>query len=286
MPACYHAQYTLNGVKPVAQSIPATEHSVMTSWVTERAALANMIDKYGGGVYACVMDSYDYHAALTQMLPSLKEAKIKAGGGLILRPDSGDPVEAVMLGVTKADECFGHTVNKKGFKVLNKIGVIQGDGINIQVVQAILKELLSKGYSAENVAFGMGGGLQQKVNRDTMSFATKLSYIHYAETDQKRDIMKKPKTDSGKTSLPGCLQVKRVNGIPTVFPRDADAPIDSDDLLRVVWNKGPVADLKWPTFDECRERIKSEWTKLPLEHDPVSPELHKKIREWTHEVAA
>lgn len=54
----------------------------------------------------------------------------------------------------------------------------------------------------------MGGGLLQKVNRDTMSFATKLSYIEYANGD-KRDVMKLPKTDTGKTSLPGILRVRR-----------------------------------------------------------------------------
>lgn len=32
-------------------------------------------------------------------------------------------------------------------------------------------------YAIQAVAFGMGGGLLQKVNRDTMSFATKLSFI-------------------------------------------------------------------------------------------------------------
>lgn len=50
----------LNNGRPVAQSIPATEHSVMTSWPSEQAAIENMIDKFGSGVFACVMDSYDY----------------------------------------------------------------------------------------------------------------------------------------------------------------------------------------------------------------------------------
>ena len=52
------------------------------------------------------------------------------------------------------------------------------------------------------VAFGMGGGLLQKVNRDTMSFATKLSHIVYAD-GSRRDIMKAPSSDTSKASLPG-----------------------------------------------------------------------------------
>jgi nicotinamide phosphoribosyltransferase len=35
------------------------------------------------------------------------------------------------------------------------------------------------GFAADNVVYGMGGGLLQKVNRDTMSFATKLNHIIY-----------------------------------------------------------------------------------------------------------
>ena len=53
------AQFELNGGEPVGASIPATEHSVMT-WATERAAIENMIDRFGDGLFACVMDSYDY----------------------------------------------------------------------------------------------------------------------------------------------------------------------------------------------------------------------------------
>ena len=53
-------QFELNGGEPVGTSIPATEHSVMTAWHTEKAAIENMIDHFGDGLFACVMDSYDY----------------------------------------------------------------------------------------------------------------------------------------------------------------------------------------------------------------------------------
>ena len=57
---CSLLQFHLNDGEPVAMSIPATEHSVMTAWRTEQQALANMIEQFGTGVFACVMDSYDY----------------------------------------------------------------------------------------------------------------------------------------------------------------------------------------------------------------------------------
>lgn len=95
MSAAYHAQFHLNGGKPVATSIPATEHSVMTAWDTEEEAMLNEIEHFGSNLYACVMDSYDYDNALDVVLPKIKEAKIKKGGTIVLRPDSGDPVEQV-----------------------------------------------------------------------------------------------------------------------------------------------------------------------------------------------
>lgn len=62
------------------------------------------------------------------------------------------------------------------------------------------------GFSSQNVAYGMGGGLLQKVNRDTMQFATKLCHITYADGTV-RDVMKNPKTSKSKQSLPGELAV-------------------------------------------------------------------------------
>jgi nicotinic acid phosphoribosyltransferase len=72
MSAAYYAQFMLNNGKPVGQSIPATEHSVMTSWKTETEAVKNMITHFGDGLFACVMDSYDYSEALTTVLPEVK----------------------------------------------------------------------------------------------------------------------------------------------------------------------------------------------------------------------
>lgn len=86
----------MNYGEPVATSIPATEHSVMTSWPTETKAIQNMIEQFGAGVFACVMDSYDYVHALETVLPSIHKEKLERGGFMVLRPDSGDPAEAVV----------------------------------------------------------------------------------------------------------------------------------------------------------------------------------------------
>lgn len=55
---------------------------------------------------------------------------------------------------------FGTTTNSKGFKMLPKyVRLIQGDGINIVMLESILQHMLQRKWSAENIAFGSGGWL-------------------------------------------------------------------------------------------------------------------------------
>ncbi|KAG2442447.1 hypothetical protein HXX76_002533 [Chlamydomonas incerta] len=277
MSAAFYAQFKLNGGRPVAMSIPATEHSVMTAWPTEAAAINNMIDHFGTGIYACVMDSYDYAKALSEVLPSVSVHKLSKGGYMVLRPDSGDPTEAVLMALAAAEKVFGASRNGKGFKVIPGCGVIQGDGIDLPTMEKIAHAIEAAGFAADNVAYGMGGGLLQKVNRDTMSFATKLNHIIY-EDGRAADIMKQPQTDTGKFSLPGVLAVKRVDGVPTVFPADSGEVAPHENLLRVVYDCGPLAGV-WEDFDIVRARVAAEWTALPKTSDNISASLKEKVRQ-------
>ncbi|KAF6252467.1 Quinolinate phosphoribosyl transferase [Scenedesmus sp. NREL 46B-D3] len=267
MSAAYYAQFHLNGGRPVGMSIPATEHSVMTCWPDERAAIYNMIEHFGTGCFATVMDSYDYGAALEQVVPLVAARKVAAGGFWVLRPDSGDPVEVVLQGLRALDRVFGSDTNSKGYKVIRNAGVIQ-----------ILDAAVAAGFSADNVAFGMGGGLLQRVNRDTMSFATKLNHVVYADGSA-RDVMKHPLTDMGKISLPGVLAVKRVDGVPTVFPADGGEVAPEEDLLQVVYDKGPLpaSQQRFEDFDALRQRAQREWDALPRSADVYSASLQAKI---------
>ena len=70
-----------------------------------------------------------------------------------------------------------------------------------------------------------------QVNRDTMSFATKLNHIVYSD-GRPTDIMKQPQTDTGKFSLPGMLAVKRVDGVPTIFPKDSGEVKPGENMLK------------------------------------------------------
>jgi nicotinamide phosphoribosyltransferase len=177
-------------------------------------------------------------------------------------------------------------VNKKGYKVLRGVGVIQGDGININTLGSIICAVEKAGFSAQNVAYGMGGGLLQKVNRDTMSFAVKLSKIIYDDNVERcfgfnnRDVMKMPKGSSGKRSFPGEFRVIRdpkfCSGIPTVLPFEFDDGSNYHNELEIVYDKGAVRDFS-EDFDTIRKRINQQWKALPLKADVISAELHEKV---------
>lgn len=189
-------------------SIPAAEHSTITSWGRENEAKAyrNMLRNFAkpGSIVAVVSDSYDIFNAVENLWGGeLKQEVIDSGATLVIRPDSGDPVEVVTKVAKLLDSKFGSTINDKGYKVLNVVRIIQGDGINIDTVSAILESLKQNGFSADNVAFGMGGALLQAAQRDDQKFAMKCSAALIG--DEWVDVYKDPITDKGKTSKKGRL---------------------------------------------------------------------------------
>jgi nicotinamide phosphoribosyltransferase len=195
-------------------SIPASEHSTITSWGQENEikAFENMINSYPFGPVACVSDSYDiYRACSDYWGTQLKDKIISRDGFLVVRPDSGDPEEVVVKCLSILADKFGAPVNNKGFRVLDPhVRLIQGDGCTPDSIEKILLKMKTKRFSADNVAFGMGGGLLQKLDRDTQRFAFKCSAI---EIDGNwRDVYKSPVTDSTKNSKSG-----RFSGLKTVF---------------------------------------------------------------------
>lgn len=233
-------------------SIPAAEHSTITSWASEFDAYNNMLDKFPKGLVAVVSDSYDLMNAVHNIWGGqLKQKVANRDGLLVVRPDSGVPADIVLSTVAGLGERFGYTQNQKGYKVLPPyIRVIQGDGITLESIPAILTKLSLNGWSADNVAFGMGGGLLQQVNRDTLRFAMKASAIQV--NGAWRNIMKNPKTDPGKRSKPGRLGVMLENG--NYVTKDINDVPDSKNLLTPVWRNGNL--LRETTFAEIRERAK------------------------------
>jgi nicotinamide phosphoribosyltransferase len=232
-------------------SIPAAEHSTITSWGrdNEVSAYENMVKQFGkpGSILAVVSDSYDIFNAVSKLWgEKLRQQVIDSGATVVIRPDSGDPVEVNRRLVEILGEKFGYTVNAKGYKILNNVRIIQGDGVNPQSIRQILEALTEMGWSADNIAFGMGGALLQQVHRDTQKFAMKASAVQI--NGQWHPIYKDPITDPGKVSKAGRMTLYRnFNG--NYHSGVEDWP---EDCLETVYKNGKL--LSETTFEEVRAR--------------------------------
>lgn len=231
---------TLFGVDCAGISIPAREHSTTIVYKNEDDAYLNSIEQYGTGAYACVMDSSDYKLAVLRVCKQYAEKIKEMGGCFVFRPDSGYMVDNIMYTLDLLAKYFGYTVNSKGFKVLSPhCRIIQGDGIEKpEDIEKVLAMMTRNGYSTENIAFGMGGGLHQRINRDTYKFAMKLSYIEEMDFDtgdvSGRGVSKCPKGSEWKASKSGKRRLVKIGG----------------EFHDIDVNKGHVGELWMKTYYE------------------------------------
>ena len=236
-------------------SIPAAEHSTMTSWGREReeAAYRNMLDAFDGEgrLVAVVSDSYDLDAALQDIWGgALREKVLGRKGTVVIRPDSGDPVETPVRTIGTLWEAFGGTVNTRGYRVLDPhVRVIQGDGMTAATIGQLIDRLIAEGFAIDNIAFGMGAGLLQKVDRDTLRFAMKANAMCDADGVW-HDVFKSPVTDPGKASKAGRQAVVLRDGKMVAARRDDVT--SGEDLMTTVWRNGEM--LVRHTFDDLRAR--------------------------------
>lgn len=237
-------------------SIPAAEHSTIISWgkANEREAYANMLEQFlmPNQVVAVVSDSYDlWHTIDDIWGGELKQRIEQSGGTLVVRPDSGEPIEIVPEAIERLMAKFGYSVNEKGYRVLpDCIRLIQGDGVGEESIKEILMKMKAQQLSADNVAFGMGGALLQKINRDTMRFAMKASAV--CVDGQWRGVYKAPVTDMAKRSKQGRLAViKNARGIlQTIQESELNG---EKNYLDTVFENGEL--LKVFDFEKIRSNV-------------------------------
>lgn len=178
-------------------SVNASEHSVSTTkifTVGEQQMLADWLVEFPKGILSVVSDTFDLWKLITEYLPALKDDIMKRDGKLVIRPDSGDPVDIICglntnskhVGDTKPyiypfyKDCsdsykkeysenqykgviellwdiFGGTINEQGFKVLDPhIGAIYGDSITLDRQLQIYERLAEKGFASTNIVLGVG----------------------------------------------------------------------------------------------------------------------------------
>jgi nicotinamide phosphoribosyltransferase len=214
MPALTRIMDFYNEDEVVGFSIPATEHSTITSWGESRecAAFENVLDTYPEGLVACVSDSYDIERACRDYWgTTLRDKVLARKGTLVVRPDSGPVVETLLKVLTILGEKFGTTTNQQGYKELPpQVRVIQGDGINFESIGEILEAVKTAGFSTGNLAMGMGGALLQGVNRDTQKFAIKCSSVTVNFLE--KDVSKSPVGQADKKSKAGKQKLITTHG--------------------------------------------------------------------------
>jgi len=249
LPVIHGARKYYDAVRNVISGVPATEHSVMCAGTKddEIGTFRNLLNIYKDApVLSIVSDTWDLWKVLIQTLPALKEEILARPGKLVIRPDSGDPVDIICGNVLNAYrtgiagkhksnwsneekgviellwDTFGGTINSQGYKVLDPhIGAIYGDSINDERAVQIIERLKAKGFASTNVVLGIGSFTYQFNTRDTFGFAMKATYIELLECDETaedsselhlktvgREIFKDPITDDGtKKSAKGLLSV-------------------------------------------------------------------------------
>jgi nicotinamide phosphoribosyltransferase len=90
----------------VGKGVPSTEHSVMSSYGRdgEFECYRHLIeDVFPDGPLSIVSDTYDYWNVLTNYLPRLKDSIAKRNGKIVIRGDSGNPVD-IITGELKAED--------------------------------------------------------------------------------------------------------------------------------------------------------------------------------------
>lgn len=238
-------------------SIPATEHSTVTATGEdgELQFMSRLLDQYPTGIVACVSDSYDLMRAVNQYWgKDLRDKVLAREGVLVVRPDSGDPIEIVPEVIEALMVQFGFEYTKNGYKLLNnKVRVIQGDGVDRYSIEKIMEKMIERKLSIGNIAFGMGGGLLQKVNRDNFSYSMKTSAI--SRNGIWHDVFKDPITAKGsKTSKKGKVGVMKNDSNKYVFRRMENIPSGYEALLPV-FRDGEI--LRTTTLEEVRQKTKA-----------------------------
>lgn len=247
--------YENYGCRNVGYSVPALEHSTVTSWGRdfEFDMVMNFIETYKTSpIIAAVADSYDVFNFVDVVTKGEFKQKIESKDYpvLVIRPDSGNPIEVInsLLNIME-ENSVKYTMNDKGYIVFDKYKILWGDGVNPEQISNTVQYVIERGYSSDIMVFGSGGDLMQNVNRDTSKYAIKCSSI--TVNNEPRDVFKDPVTDHGKRSKKGILSLFKRNGEFFTDVRNRSWEDNVIDVMDVVWENGELK--RDQNFSEIRE---------------------------------
>ena len=231
---------------PSDGSISNPDYLAIAEWLN----LRDWLTKFPEGILSVVSDTFNLWKLITFILPRLKDEILARDGKLVIRPDSGDPVDITCgtsgrLGITTKSylstneekgvvellwNIFGGTVNEQGYKCLDShIGAIYGDSINLERQIQIYERLAAKGFAATNIVLGVGSYTYVYITRDNEGFAAKGCWFETKSEGNTQffDIYKDPITDDGtKKSLKGFILVQH----------DGDDYVNIEGVSEEVWD--------------------------------------------------
>lgn len=278
-------------------SVNASEHSVSTTkifTVGEKQMLIDWLKEFPTGILSVVADTFDLWKLITEYLtdPEVKALILARDGKLVIRPDSGDPVDIICGKVLHVDDyynggaywdvkgkditpeikgviellwdIFGGTVNEQGYKVLDShIGMIYGDSINLDRQVEIYSRLEAKGFAATNVVLGIGSFSYVYITRDQAGFAAKGAWFEIEEeflSDPYKEkigynIYKDPVTDDGtKKSLKGLIGVGISEDKTTYYAKEECTwKEEARGVLQTIYEDGKF--FNQTTLKEIREKL-------------------------------
>ena len=242
--------------------------------IAEYATFKELLKTYPTGILSIVSDTFDLWQVCVDYLPRLKEEILARDGKVVIRPDSGDPVDIICGLLPYSSELsaeemrhpsykgviellwdvFGGTINEQGYKVLDShIGAIYGDSITLDRAEQIFKRLESKGFASTNIVLGVGSFTYQFNTRDTFGFAMKATYVEVEGNG--REIFKDPITDDGtKKSATGLLHVTKSNENGYMLVDKVTWDNEKNGELKAIYINGQFENQT--TLTEIRERLK------------------------------
>lgn len=278
----------------VAATVPATEHSVMCAGgkEDELETFRRLIcEVYPSGIVSIVSDTWDFWQVVEDFLPKLKKEIMARDGRVVIRPDSGDPVDIICglrtnphfntrivegryyccyapfdidseyVEVSEGQyygayymlgKTFGWNTTDTGFRYPStKVGLLYGDSITLERQKQIYLRLEGASMAACNLVLGVGSFTYQFKSRDSLGFAVKATACKI--NGELKEIFKQPKTDDGtKNSLKGLIAIYEENGTYVAKDCVSEAEEMAGALEPVFVNGSLVKDY---SLSEIRERI-------------------------------
>jgi nicotinamide phosphoribosyltransferase len=199
---------------PCEGSVENPDYLAIAEWLN----LRGWLKKFPKGILSVVSDTFDLWKLITYILPRLKDLIMSRDGKLVIRPDSGNPVD-ILCGIESHKitrdakgnmypynggfpdynqkvisiseqkgvvellfDIFGGTTSKEGYiKLDSHIGAIYGDSINLERQIAIYERLAAKNYAATNVVLGIGSYTYVYQTRDSAGYAAKGAWFERLE---------------------------------------------------------------------------------------------------------